>query len=339
MSFLSLVLFLALTLLSGWLVVYPIGLTRKSSELFWFKFFVSVPLGIAISSVACFSGLITAGQITAFALPILLAFCLLIRLFCHKTAVIELSSSPAFVASQTRIINMVFLTLVVSLAISAIFTFIVQTTIHPHGGWDAQMIWNLHARFLYLGAAHWSNGFTSLSFWTKPDYPLLLPIFIAEIWSLIKFDSSVVSAVVAFAFAVCGAGVLYFGLLLTSNRGSANVALLTLLVSPYFCRLGYSQLADVPIAFYLLSATVFLTLADKGNKKGFMFLLVGLNLSAAIWTKNDGAIFSVALVLARALFLFKRPAPDCTRSLADCIGRRSYDGRRRYMENRLRTSE
>jgi hypothetical protein len=171
------------------------------------------------------------------------------------------------------------------------------------------MIWNEHARFLYRGATHWANGFSSLLFWTKPDYPLLLPIFIAQIWSLLKSDTSAVSSTVAFVFTLCGAGVLYFGLRLTSNRASANVALLTLLVSPYFCRLAYSQLADVPIAFYFLSATVFLTIADKTNKKAFMFFLVGCNLSAAIWTKNDGAIYSIALGLSRVLILLMSRKP------------------------------
>jgi len=69
---------------------------------------------------------------------------------------------------------------------AAFYAAILRSIVHPHGeGWDAFAIWNLHARFLFRGGAHWRDGFSSLIPWSHPDYPLLLPSAVAHFWTVI----------------------------------------------------------------------------------------------------------------------------------------------------------
>ena len=53
----------------------------------------------------------------------------------------------------------------------------------PHGRWDAWLIWNMHARFLFRGGDHWRDAFASGLDWSHWDYPLLLPLAIARSWN------------------------------------------------------------------------------------------------------------------------------------------------------------
>src|SRR5437660_12884048 len=78
----------------------------------------------------------------------------------------EIPSKP-----PTRWLLIVFLILVAATATTFVF-FAMKS---PHGYWDAYAIWNLHARFLERGGAHWADFFTTQIGWSHPDYPLLVP--------------------------------------------------------------------------------------------------------------------------------------------------------------------
>jgi hypothetical protein len=300
---------LSVTFLSGWLLLLPLQSIGEKQNLFWFKFFAGLPLGICVSSVASFAALCIFGMLSWIALLLSVLFCCLIACFWSRMRVMVNSAARTEEGSgeQNRRFQKVLTVLVFVVGTCCICTFISEALIHPHGGYDAQTIWNLHARFLYRGGLDWHRGFTAAVIWDKPDYPLLLPIFIAQLWLFLANDAAFVSAAVAFIFTTCTIAVLYFGLALSTNRGSATFALLTLLVSPYFFGLcGPSQLADVPISFFLLSATVFLSLADKAKNGSLLFCLAGICLASAIWTKNDGVVFAGAFFLSRTLILLRK---------------------------------
>src|SRR5207237_5909321 len=40
-----------------------------------------------------------------------------------------------------------------------------QALAAPHGAWDAWAIWNLRARFLFLGGVHWRDAFSKAIDW------------------------------------------------------------------------------------------------------------------------------------------------------------------------------
>ena len=63
-------------------------------------------------------------------------------------------------------------------------SFLIAYLKEPHGKWDAWLIWNMHARFLYRGGDAWREAFASGLDWSHWDYPLLLPLSIVRGWTL-----------------------------------------------------------------------------------------------------------------------------------------------------------
>jgi hypothetical protein len=184
---------------------------------------------------------------------------------------------------------------------AAVYSAILRTLAHPHGdGWDAFAIWNLHARFLFRGGAHWRGGFTPLIPWSHPDYPLLLPAAIAHFWTFLGYDAPAVPAVIGSAFTFATVALLFSSLSILRSAVPAMLAGLTLLATPSFIAVGTSQYADIPLSFYVLATIVLLRLYDERHSPGFL-ALTGLAAGFAAWTKNEGLLFVAAIVLARSL--------------------------------------
>ena len=170
---------------------------------------------------------------------------------------------------------------------------------HPHGnGWDAFAIWNLHARFLYRGGAHWRDGFSPAISWSHPDYPLLLPAAVAHFWSYVGHDDAAVPAVIAFLFTFCTVGLLCFGISALRGHTAAMLGGMALLSTPAFIDVGSWQYADVPLSFFFLATVVLLCFwdaADSSARSGFL-ALAGVSAGCAAWTKNEGLLFLCVMV-------------------------------------------
>jgi hypothetical protein len=188
---------------------------------------------------------------------------------------------------------------VMSLVI-AIYAAVVRVLAFPHGdGWDAFAIWNLHARFLFLGGAHWRDGFTSLAGGSHPDYPLLLPAAVAHFWALIGQDDPRVPAVMGLAFTFATAGVLFAGVSIVRGRLHAMMAAIALLSTPFFIEQGAAEYADVPLSFFFLASVAILCLFDLERDGRGLLLLAGFASAFGAWTKNEGLLFAFSLVVAR----------------------------------------
>jgi hypothetical protein len=192
---------------------------------------------------------------------------------------------------------------------AALYAAIMRALAYPQGnGWDAFAIWNLRARFLFLGGARWRDGFTPLLPGSHPDYPLLLPAAIAHFWSYLGRDSAVIPAVLGIAFLVGTVGLLFSALRTLRGQTPAIFGAITLLATPAFVEQGTSQYADVPLSFFYLSTIALLSLYDESERfapKGSAGLLVlaGLSAGFAAWTKNEGLLFVCALLLANIFWL------------------------------------
>lgn len=65
-------------------------------------------------------------------------------------------------------------------------------------------------------------------------------------------------------------------------------------------RLGASQYADVPIGFFMLATVVAFSLKDGNREKSpIMYSLAGITAGLAAWTKNEGMLFVLAILVAR----------------------------------------
>jgi hypothetical protein len=193
---------------------------------------------------------------------------------------------------------------------AALYSSVKLALAHPHGeGWDAFSIWNLHARFLFLGGNHWRDGLSPLIPWSHPDYPLLLPGAIAHFWMYLGNDNSAIPATVGLAFTFSTRGLLYSSLERVRGRTTAMFGLMTLAATPFFIEQGSSQYADVPLSFFFLASIALLSIYDQPPAHNARYRgligLVGLALGCAAWTKNEGVLFLFATIVASPLMLVR----------------------------------
>jgi hypothetical protein len=169
-----------------------------------------------------------------------------------------------------------------------------------HGSNDAYAVWNLRARFLFRGGDHWADGFSPLLQWSNPDYPLLLSATIARWWAYIGSDTILVPQFIAIFFMLATAGLLISALSTLRSGSQGLVAGLFLFSASFFMRLGGSQYADVPIGFFMLATVVAFSLKDGNREKSpIIYSLAGITAGLAAWTKNEGMLFVLAILLAR----------------------------------------
>jgi hypothetical protein len=182
--------------------------------------------------------------------------------------------------------------------------FIKITRSAPHGEWDAWAIWNLHARFLMT--AYWRDLFSTTILWTHPDYPLLLPGFIASVWRATHERELIVSAATAFVFTFGTIGVLVGSLAALKSRAQGLLAGMLLAGTPFFIAHGAAQYADVPVSFFILATLALLALQDRyWPAETGLSVLAGLSAGMAAWTKNEGLLL-VAVVVAVHLIVVAR---------------------------------
>jgi hypothetical protein len=166
----------------------------------------------------------------------------------------------------------------------------------PHGNWDAWAMWNMKARFLYLGGDRWKDLFSVVGA-LHLDYPLLLPGWIARWWYYAGSDGVLVPAATSLLFLMATAGLLYAALASLAPGHGAILAGICMLGTASFLREGASQYADVPLAFYILATIVLLQICDQTGRGGYR-VLAGISAGLAGWTKNEGAMFLLALAIS-----------------------------------------
>jgi hypothetical protein len=67
-------------------------------------------------------------------------------------------------------------------------------------------------------------------------------------------------------------------------------------------KVGTYQYSDVPLAFFILSTVILISLKDQYTTKSWQLsVLVGLAASCAAWTKNEGLLFLVLVISIRLL--------------------------------------
>jgi hypothetical protein len=175
---------------------------------------------------------------------------------------------------------------------SSLASFTIAFLKEPHGRWDAWLIWNMHARFLFFGGAHWREAFAGGMDWSHWDYPLLLPLSIARGWTYTGGEGIHLPAVMGFLFTFLLLGLLLTSLSLFRGRIQGFLGAMVLMGTPFFITMGTSQFADIPLAFFILTTLVmlFYQAGAHENSTGAV-ILAGLAAGLCAWTKNEGLLF------------------------------------------------
>ncbi|WP_254507459.1 hypothetical protein [Anatilimnocola floriformis] len=197
---------------------------------------------------------------------------------------------------------------------TAILAVVVGLTVYnfcaanPDGGWDAWDNWNSKARYIYRDPANWEK--VTSDHFELPDYPPLLPMANARIWTWQGSDQRWVSCLTSIIFTVGIATTL------TGAVGivrSANQGLLALLLFLGWDNLSFwssSQYADLPLAGCMLAAVICLLFSWRETPHreiefGWIFLS-GTFASLSACLKNEGLVFVAVYFITSGVILLQQ---------------------------------
>lgn len=179
-----------------------------------------------------------------------------------------------------------------------IFTFIISSTTFPHGQSDAITIYNLRARFIFRSGENWKTAFSSSLFWFHHmDYPPMIPLSIVRSWIYNLKETQVVAQLIGFLYTFSTVGLATIAILLLRGQFHGYFSGLILLGSFSLIKQGAAQQADVPLAFFFLATVILLYLGPRFPGEGGFYCLAGLMAGFAAWTKNEGILFLVSVVI------------------------------------------
>jgi hypothetical protein len=189
-------------------------------------------------------------------------------------------------------------------SVVALLTFLLRSLESSHGNWDAWAIWNLRARFIFRSGSDWREAFSSPLHWSHPDYPLLLPLSVARVWRYLGRESQAAPIAIAMLFTFSIVTLAGASLAFLRGWSQATLAILLLLGTSSLVNHGTSQLADVPLGFFMLATVTGLILKERLPERATFFLaMTGMMAGLATWTKNEGWLVLVSVVVARAAVL------------------------------------
>jgi 4-amino-4-deoxy-L-arabinose transferase-like glycosyltransferase len=189
-------------------------------------------------------------------------------------------------------------------------SFVLRLINDPHGSWDAWNIYNLGARFIYRGAAEWTTAFTNPHGWSLPDYPLFIQGNVARIWNYTGYETLMAPVLQAFLFTSATVLLMVFSLSRLQSKNQGLIAGMVLLGTPFFIYSGSSLVADVPFGFFILATVaLYCLIGDRSEEKPGLVFICGAMAGFAAWTKNEGLLLIISVILARFIVITPQKGP------------------------------
>ncbi len=172
-----------------------------------------------------------------------------------------------------------------------------NVTVTPHGQSDAIAIWNLRARSVLRSAPDWGLVLSPAISWSQPDYPLLVPLTVARLWSYAGVESLFIPQFVAMLFFL--SSVATVGILVGEARGwiAGTMSALAVVAARTFVFQTSCQCADVPLGFFVLVAISFAVTARERTNRAPWLAVAGAAAALGAWTKNEGQLLLVVVAL------------------------------------------
>ncbi len=176
------------------------------------------------------------------------------------------------------------------------------------GDWDAWMMFNRAARFIYRDQVNWLGSFSpQMDPMFHADYPLFLAMNISSGWDTLGSETPHVPMVQSALFAVACAGLFVSALACVKSAGQAALGLILFWGTPAVVNEGARELADLPLAYFFLATGVLIYLYVLHRRPGLL-VLAGVTAGLAAWTKNEGSVFVIAAALAVTIaFVREKP--------------------------------
>ncbi len=177
--------------------------------------------------------------------------------------------------------------------------FAITTLTTPNGSFDAYAIWNLRARFFHRLGPDWMTAFSpDISWEFHADYPLLLSLNVTSYWEFVRRETIIFPALQAACFAAGTLALLGVAIGVLRGARRAVTGELMLLAVPFFLDISVWQLADQPLAYYILASLLLIFFYYKTSRStpGLM-ALAGAMAAFSAWTKNEGLLFFLCCCL------------------------------------------
>jgi hypothetical protein len=270
---------------------------------FGLKLALAVGTGFGIFSILFFIWLLLFNTNSGFLFASLIIVSGLVGIHIYR---LKSRKGPSVTASETAPVKASWAGRVLSICFftaffSAVGAFIFVALKKPHGEWDAWASWNMRARFLYRGGEHWSAVFSRVLWYSGADYPLLLPASVAGGWTLAGSDTPAVPVLISLLFTFATVGLVASSIAAIRGAKQGYLAGLAMLVAPSFVLHGASQYADIPLGFFFVATFAILHLHNRAEDGEHLLLLAGVMAGLAAWTKNEGLLFIMAVIVARFL--------------------------------------
>ncbi len=296
-----------LPIATGGLIVHLLWPDRELKNLV-LKAFLGIGIGLGFSSLAYFAYmLLFAGQHWFWVVEVAALFIVLALNIWRERGWREQWrprwSAPRLVRPQSLLLGLSAIVFLISLGSTA--SYILR---RRQGDWDAWMMFNRAARFVYRDQANWLQSFSRrMDPIFHADYPLFLAMNIASDWDTIGAETPHVPMLQSALFAVACAGLLVSALASTKSVGQAALGLIIFWGTPAVVNEGARELADLPLA-YLFLATAVLIYLYVIHRKPALIVLAGVAAGLGAWMKNEGSVFVIAAALGLLLgFLRDRP--------------------------------
>ena len=302
-------------ILSGGMFVHLIWPEREI-KILCFKFFLGIGVGLGFSSLFYFLYLFAfAGQrwFVFIQLAIFLILLVLTVRAENKRGSFSLprftlkppssaAGTPPKALSRTQIVLVGIAAVVFIVSLLGTGSYLLR---RQQGDWDAWMMYNRAARFIYRDQPHWLESFSrQMDPIFHADYPLLLALNVTSGWETLGTESAYVQMLQSALFALAALGIFVSALASLKSVGQASLGLIILWGTPALVNEGAREMADLPVAFFIL-ATVILFYFYFVYKKPILIVLAGLTAGLAAWTKNEGTLFVVGVVVALVIaFMF-----------------------------------
>ncbi len=296
-----------LPILTGGLLVHLLWPDRQVKNLV-LKAFLGIGIGLGISSLSYFVYmLLFAGQHWFVAIQLVtLLFVAAANVWREWKGQNEWRSQwrfPHLAPPQTILVGLSALVFLISLGSTA--SYILR---RRQGDWDAWMMFNRAARFIYRDQPNWLQSFSPrMDPIFHADYPLFLAMNTAAGWDTLATETPRVPMVQSALFAVACAGLLVSALVSTKSVGQAALGLILFWGTPAVVNEGARELADLPLAYFFLATAVLIYLYVV-HRKPALIVLAGITAGLGAWMKNEGSVFVLATGLALfAAFLRDKP--------------------------------
>lgn len=307
----------SLPIFTGILIIHLLWVEKKSPTDLIFKLTLGIGLGLGISALLYFVYLIFfAGSPYFLYVELILFLTALLAAYLKNKKTTQVYS-PKLSVSFLQITILIIAAVVFVFSSLGVINYARQRS---HGDWDAWMIYNRSARFMYRGQENWKDAFSKdMGIIFHADYPPLLALNIASRWDILSEETSYVPMFQSILFSLAVLGLCFGALASLKSLGQAGLGVILLGGVLFFLSEGGRQTADVPLAFYMLASIVFLFFYYH-EKRPILIILSGFTVGLAAWTKNEGVFFMLVSVGAMVVFaLWKRFFQDLLLYLAGLL--------------------